>query len=75
LDADPEVARARKPEYPTDFMHECRRAYFQLAHILGCMTIIPPLPLSDAKREVEKAIARVLAGEQRHMRASLEPAS
>jgi thymidylate kinase len=60
LDADPEAARARKPEYPLDFMHKCRRAYFLLARLLGHMTIIPPLPLSDAKREVESAFQRAL---------------
>lgn len=30
LDAVPEVARARKPEYPVDFMHQQRRSYLQL---------------------------------------------
>lgn len=60
LDADPEAARARKPEYPLDFMHKCRRAYFRLAAILGYMTIIPPLPLTDAKREVENAFLAVM---------------
>ncbi len=64
LDADPEAARARKPEYPLDFMHKCRRAYFLLARILGHMTIVPPLPLSDAKREVENALIGVLPGAQ-----------
>jgi thymidylate kinase len=60
LDADPEAARARKPEYPLDFLHKCRRAYFRLAVILGYMTIIPPLPLTDAKREVENAFLAVV---------------
>jgi thymidylate kinase len=60
LDADPEVARARKPEYPIDFLYECRRAYFRLAEILGSMTIIPPLALCDAKREVENTAARCI---------------
>ena len=60
LDADPMAARARKPEYPLDFMRESRRAYFLLAHILGNMTIIPALPMSDAKREVEAAIRHKL---------------
>lgn len=59
LDADPEAARARKPEYPLDFMHKCRRAYFHLASLLRYMTIIPPLPLSDARREVENAFLAV----------------
>jgi len=56
LDADPDAARARKPEYPIDFMHECRSAYFKLADLLGTMTIIPPLPLTSAEAEVEAAI-------------------
>jgi thymidylate kinase len=60
LDADPEAARARKPEYPVEFMHKCRRAYFLLARQLGWFTIIPPLPLSDTKREVERALVRAL---------------
>jgi thymidylate kinase len=75
LDADPELARARKPEYPIDFLHECRRSYFQLAGVLGYMTVIPPLPLSEAKREVEIAMARALAPRPAKMPISLEPAS
>src|SRR5579864_6700605 len=31
LDADPEAAATRKPEYPVDFMKRCRQAYLQLA--------------------------------------------
>lgn len=60
LDADPQAARARKPEYPIDFLHMCRRAYFLLARILGHMTIVPPLPLSEAKRAVENAMTAAL---------------
>ena len=56
LDADPEAARARKPEYPVDFMRQCRAAYFRLAELLGSLTIVPPLPLPEAKAEVERAI-------------------
>jgi thymidylate kinase len=60
LDADPEAARARKPEYPVEFMHKCRRSYFKLSRLLGTFTIIPPLPLTDAKREVELVFQRLL---------------
>ena len=55
LDADPEAARARKPEYPVAFMHRCRAAYHRLAALLGTMTIIPPLPLLQAKAAVVTA--------------------
>ncbi len=58
LDADPEAARTRKPEYPVDFMRLCRNAYLQLADMLGGMTIIPPLPLEAAKRDVKAAFVR-----------------
>ncbi len=60
LDADPVAARARKPEYPVEFMHKSRRCYFLLADLLGTMTVIPPLPLTDAKHEVEQHFLRVL---------------
>ncbi len=56
LDADPEAARARKPEYPVDFMRECRKSYFRLSELLGTMTVIPPLPIAAAKAEVEGAM-------------------
>jgi thymidylate kinase len=52
LDADPEAALARKPEYPVDFMHKCRAAYKELARLLGNITIIPPLDLAEAKQRV-----------------------
>jgi thymidylate kinase len=54
LDADPAAARARKPEYPLEFMQQCRRSYKSLALLLGTtITMIPPLPLAEAKRRVE----------------------
>ena len=55
LDADPEAARARKPEYPVSFLRHSRRAYKNLAVLMRCMTFIPALPLNDAQRRVEQA--------------------
>lgn len=54
LDADPVEARARKPEYPLDFLVDSRRRYHALAPMVG-MTIIPPLPLEEAKAAVVQA--------------------
>ncbi len=62
LDADVEAAHARKPEYPVDFMHKCRAAYFELARQLGTLTVIPPLPLDDAKKAVVDAFAQRTGG-------------
>jgi thymidylate kinase len=61
LDADPVAAYARKPEYPVEFMKKCRRAYFELAELLGTMTVIPALSLPEAKATVLKAAERKLA--------------
>ena len=65
LDADPVAAYARKPEYPVDFMKKCRRAYFDLASILGTMTVIPALDLPEAKAAVLRAAERELAAQGR----------
>ncbi len=61
LDADPVAAYARKPEYPVEFMEKCRRAYFELAALLGTMTAIPALSLPEAKLAVLKAAEEKLA--------------
>lgn len=60
LDADPEEARARKPEYPVDFMQKCRIAYFRLANMLEHLLVVPPLPLAQAKSAVVTECDRVI---------------
>jgi thymidylate kinase len=52
LDADPVMARARKPEYPLEFLRFNRQAYLALSGLIGGMTVIAPMPV----RDVEKAI-------------------
>jgi thymidylate kinase len=74
LDADVEAARKRKPEYPVDFMHKCRRWYYQLASILGTMTIIPPLPLEEAKQAVVQAFEDKLVSDGAHMQRAMNAA-
>jgi thymidylate kinase len=61
LDAEPEAARARKPEYPLDFLHKVRESYLTLANLLGTITVIPALSLSEAKHVVELSFRRVLS--------------
>ena len=60
LDTDVEAAHARKPEYPVEFMHKCRAAYFRLAHILETVIVIPALPLNEAKEAVVTACDKVI---------------
>jgi thymidylate kinase len=61
LDADPAAAYARKPEYPVDFMKKCREGYFDFANLLGTMTVIPALSLTEAKAAVLDVANRVIA--------------
>jgi thymidylate kinase len=60
LDADPEAARARKPEYPLDFLYKVRQSYLDLANLLGTLTVVPALSLAEAKAVVELSFRRVL---------------
>lgn len=71
LDADPEAAHKRKPEYPVDFMHKCRAAYHRLAALLGTMTIIPPLPLAEAKVAVVTICDKTILA--RELEIAIEP--
>jgi len=57
LDADPELARARKPEYPLAFLHTNRACYLDIL-ALAEMVLIPPGPPD----ETAGAIHRELAG-------------
>jgi len=52
LDADPVKARARKPEYPIEFLRTNRQSYLDLSDLVGGMTVIPPMPIEDVKREI-----------------------
>jgi len=52
LDADPAAARARKPEYPIEFIWINRRAYLTLSELIGGITIIRPNTVHEVKREV-----------------------
>ena len=62
LDADVEAARARKPEYPVDFMRECRAAYMELARQLGTLEIVPPLTVESARNVVLSTLLEKTGG-------------
>ncbi len=69
LDADPDAARARKPEYPLEFLRSSRVSYHLLADILR-LTVIPPLPLEQAKEAVVRA---VVGSSSQQSAASIQP--
>lgn len=58
IDADPEQARARKPEYPLEFLYANRNSYLRLNQLLAGITVIPPMPLDEAKAEVVRCVFR-----------------
>ncbi len=47
LDADPEKAFARKPEYPQEFLEFSRASYLRLSELMGGMTVIPPMSINE----------------------------
>lgn len=61
LDADPVAAHARKPEYPVDFMIQCRKSYFELGAVLGNFRVIPALELPEVIDAVLAATEQQLA--------------
>jgi thymidylate kinase len=67
IDADPEAATVRKPEYPLEFVRRNREAYLQVSRIFGGMFIIPPLPIEQAsgmiKRIISDSLRTVEAGQ------------
>jgi thymidylate kinase len=72
LDADPVSARARKPEYPLEFLYRNRQAYFALNRTISGLTIIPPMGIEDAKNEVcqiaQNALTLIEMGNQGDLR-------
>ncbi len=58
LDADPAQARARKPEYPIDFLIVNRQSYLSLSKAIEGIVVIPALPVEEVRQIVlEKTLA------------------
>ncbi len=56
LDADPEAAVRRKPEYPLEFVRRNREAYLRLARLAG-MNTVPPMSAEQATAVIRSAVA------------------
>jgi thymidylate kinase len=59
LDADPEAAFIRKPEYPLEFLKQYRRSYLQVSELVGGITLIHAIPLEEAGRRIADEFMRV----------------
>jgi thymidylate kinase len=60
LDADPVQARARKPEYPLDFLRSSRASYLALSELAG-MTIIAPQPVQEVAKQILQQVTKKLS--------------
>jgi thymidylate kinase len=61
IDVAPEAARARKPEYPLEFLHRNRQSYFALKGIIGDMIVIEGGPIAEMERSIRmKLPSRIL---------------
>jgi thymidylate kinase len=52
LDAIPEKARERKPEYPLEFLRLNRESYMTLRDLIGGITVIGSMPLQEVSRAI-----------------------
>ena len=63
LDADPELARARKPEYPLDFMRKYRSSYLEL-RTMANLTLVQPGAIDEVHQAIVDAFSRCLVEKQ-----------
>ena len=61
LDADPENAVSRKPEYPLGFVHRNRNAYLEIANISG-LTVLAPSSISETTEAIRNSLASLKPG-------------
>jgi thymidylate kinase len=63
LDADPDVARARKPEYPIEFMRKYRSSYLELRHLAN-LQLISPGSVDEVHRAIVAAFTSCVLEKQ-----------
>jgi thymidylate kinase len=73
LDADPIQARARKPEYPIEFLHTNRAAYLTVVSLTNGVTVVPPQSAEDVFRIVRRHVDSVLHSPGTLAERSIEP--
>jgi len=52
LDASPDDAFGRKPEYPLAFMHEYRRAFLALTRLVPELIVIAPGSIAEVQQQI-----------------------
>lgn len=64
LDADPEAATLRKPEYPIEFVRRNRDAYLHISS-MARMTVIPALAVEQATSVITEVVKKLCLQEDR----------
>jgi thymidylate kinase len=66
IDADPVQARARKPEYPLEFLRRNRESYLALSRMAGHMVVLAPSSVAETEERMKAAFLTLLsAGESK----------
>lgn len=58
VDADPEAAHVRKPEYPLEFVRRNRDSYIALSRLVRGMTVLAPLSVEEAAAKIKESISQ-----------------
>jgi len=57
VDADPEAAHRRKPEYPLEFVRTNRDSYITLSRLVRGMTVLAPLSVEETTAKIRESIS------------------
>src|SRR5262249_55484670 len=69
LDATPDEARRRKPEYPVEFLHKNRAAYLEFSKLINTVQVIAPSAANEMHfRIMENLIRRLPENQQASLR-------
>jgi thymidylate kinase len=59
VDAEPEAAHIRKPEYPLEFVRKNRDSYIELSHVVRGITVLPPRSAEETTAKIKESISRL----------------
>jgi len=60
IDADPVAARARKPEYPLEFLYRNRESYLALSRMSAAFVVVGPLPAQHMTIKINDSLRKGL---------------
>ena len=63
VDADPDAAYRRKPEYPLEFVRKNRDSYIALSRVVRGMTVLPARSVEETNAKIKESVSRSLRSE------------